>query len=111
LDLSPADAKLTPHTRPDVAHVRVQTATRFRPAIRIEGPASLRRAERLRLLALTDIGNLFGALEFATTCTPASDRTICRAATSSQTISCKDCSSISTMTVLPSAIGCSESSE
>src|SRR5207237_2839334 len=56
----------------DFVHLRVHTAY-WLPAgaIRIKELAGLCKAERMPALAITDSGNLFGALEFATTCSAA----------------------------------------
>jgi DNA polymerase-3 subunit alpha len=53
----------------DFVHLRVHTAYSLSAgAIRIKELAGLCRAERMPAVAITDMGNLFGALEFATTC-------------------------------------------
>jgi DNA polymerase-3 subunit alpha len=50
-------------------HLRVHTAYSLSAgAIRIKELAGLCKAERMPAVAITDSGNLFGALEFATTC-------------------------------------------
>jgi DNA polymerase III subunit alpha len=52
----------------DFVHLRVHTAYSLSAgAIRIKELASLCKAERMPAVAITDTGNLFGALEFATT--------------------------------------------
>jgi DNA polymerase-3 subunit alpha len=56
----------------DFVHLRVHTAYSLSAgAIRIKELAALCKAERMPAVAITDSGNLFGALEFATTCTAA----------------------------------------
>jgi DNA polymerase-3 subunit alpha len=53
-------------------HLRVHTAYSLSAgAIRIKELADLCKAERMPAVAITDSGNLFGALEFATTCSAA----------------------------------------
>jgi DNA polymerase III subunit alpha len=53
-------------------HLRVHTAYSLSAgAIRIKELVGLCKAERMPAVAITDIGNLFGALEFATTCSAA----------------------------------------
>jgi DNA polymerase-3 subunit alpha len=53
-------------------HLRVHTAYSLSAgAIRIKELAGLCKAERMPAVAITDSGNLFGALEFATTCSAA----------------------------------------
>ena len=56
----------------DFVHLRVHTAYSLSAgAIRIKELAGLCKAERMPAVAITDSGNLFGALEFATTCSEA----------------------------------------
>ncbi len=56
----------------DFVHLRVHTAYSLSAgAIRIKVLADLCKAERMPAVAITDTGNLFGALEFATTCSGA----------------------------------------
>ena len=56
----------------DFVHLRVHTAYSLSAgAIRIKELAALCRAEAMPAVAITDTGNLFGALEFATACTDA----------------------------------------
>jgi DNA polymerase-3 subunit alpha len=56
----------------DFVHLRVHTAYSLSAgAIRIKELAGLCKAERMPAVAITDTGNLFGALEFATTCSAA----------------------------------------
>src|SRR5438876_6284221 len=56
----------------DFVHLRVHTAYSLSAgAIRIKELAALCKAERMPAVAITDTGNLFGALEFATTCSAA----------------------------------------
>ena len=56
----------------DLVHLRVHTAYSLSAgAIRIKELAGLCKAERMPAVAITDSGNLFGALEFATTCSAA----------------------------------------
>src|SRR3984893_9563909 len=56
----------------DFVHLRVHTAYSLSAgAIRIKELAGLCKAERMPAVAITDSGNLFGALEFATTCSAA----------------------------------------
>jgi DNA polymerase-3 subunit alpha len=56
----------------DFVHLRVHTAYSLSAgAIRIKELAQLCRAERMPAAAITDTGNLFGALEFATACAEA----------------------------------------
>jgi len=56
----------------DFVHLRVHSAYSLSAgAIRIKELASLCKAERMPAVAITDSGNLFGALEFATTCSAA----------------------------------------
>jgi DNA polymerase-3 subunit alpha len=53
----------------DFVHLRVHTAYSLSAgAVRIKELAGLCRAARMPAVAITDSGNLFGALEFATTC-------------------------------------------
>jgi DNA polymerase III subunit alpha len=53
----------------DFVHLRVHTAYSLSSgAITIKELAGLCKAERMPAVAITDTGNLFGALEFATTC-------------------------------------------
>src|SRR5260370_10851083 len=53
----------------DFVHLRVHTAYSLSAgAIRIKELAGLCRAEAMPAVAITDSGNLFGALEFATVC-------------------------------------------
>src|SRR5437868_15386352 len=53
-------------------HLRVHSAYSLAAgAIRIKELAVLCNAERMPAVAITDSGNLFGALEFATTCSAA----------------------------------------
>src|SRR5438067_2201878 len=53
-------------------HLRVHSAYSLSAgAIRIKELAGLCNAERMPAVAITDSGNLFGALEFATTCSAA----------------------------------------
>src|SRR5713226_4167988 len=53
----------------DFVHLRVHTAYSLSAgAIRIRELVGLCKAERMPAVAITDTGNLFGALEFATTC-------------------------------------------
>jgi len=56
----------------DFVHLRVHTAYSLSAgAIRIKDLAALCRAEGMPAVAITDTGNLFGALEFATACVEA----------------------------------------
>src|ERR1700720_2563361 len=56
----------------DFVHLRVHTAYSLSAgAIKIKELADLCKAERMPAAAITDTGNLFGALEFATTCSGA----------------------------------------
>jgi DNA polymerase-3 subunit alpha len=56
----------------DFVHLRVHTAYSLSAgAIRIKELAALCKAERMPAVAITDRGNLFGALEFTTTCSAA----------------------------------------
>src|SRR5271155_2151359 len=56
----------------DFAHLRLRTAYLLSAgAIRIKELADLCKAEQMPTVAITDSGNLFGALEFATTCSAA----------------------------------------
>src|SRR5207244_3949180 len=56
----------------DFVHLRVHTAYSLSAgAIRIKELVGLCKAERMPAVAITDTGNLFGALEFATTCSAA----------------------------------------
>ncbi|HMD64330.1 MAG TPA: DNA polymerase III subunit alpha [Stellaceae bacterium] len=56
----------------DFVHLRVHTAYSLSAgAIKIKELAGLCKAERMPAVAITDSGNLFGALEFATTCSAA----------------------------------------
>src|SRR5690349_20385435 len=56
----------------DFVHLRVHTAYSLSAgAVRIKELAGLCKAERMPAVAITDSGNLFGALEFATTCSAA----------------------------------------
>jgi DNA polymerase-3 subunit alpha len=56
----------------DFVHLRVHTAYSLSAgAIRIKELMGLCKAERMPAVAITDSGNLFGALEFATTCSAA----------------------------------------
>ncbi len=56
----------------DFVHLRVHTAYSLSAgAIRIKELAGLCKAERMPAVAITDSGNLFGALEFATICSAA----------------------------------------
>jgi DNA polymerase III subunit alpha len=56
----------------DFVHLRVHTAYSLSAgAIRIKELAGLCKAARMPAVAITDSGNLFGALEFATTCSAA----------------------------------------
>ncbi|MBV9202642.1 MAG: DNA polymerase III subunit alpha, partial [Alphaproteobacteria bacterium] len=56
----------------DFVHLRVHTAYSLSAgAVRIKELAALCKAERMPAVAVTDSGNLFGALEFATTCSAA----------------------------------------
>ena len=56
----------------DFVHLRVHTAYSLSAgAIRIKELAGICKAERMPAVAITDTGNLFGALEFATTCSAA----------------------------------------
>src|SRR5215469_14810240 len=56
----------------DFVHLRVHTAYSLSAgAIRIKELVQLCRAERMPAVAITDSGNLFGALEFATACAEA----------------------------------------
>ena len=56
-----------PHA--DFVHLRLHTAYSLSAgAIKIEELAGLCRAQRMPAVAITDSGNLFGALEFATSC-------------------------------------------
>ena len=56
----------------DFVHLRVHTAYSLSAgAIRIKELAGLCKAERMPAVAITDSSNLFGALEFATTCSAA----------------------------------------
>ncbi len=53
----------------DFVHLRVHTAYSLSAgAVRIKELVGLCRAERMPAVAITDTGNLFGALEFAMTC-------------------------------------------
>jgi DNA polymerase-3 subunit alpha len=53
----------------DFVHLRVHTAYSLSAgAVRIKELAALCKTERMPAVAITDTGNLFGALEFATTC-------------------------------------------
>jgi DNA polymerase-3 subunit alpha len=63
---------LAPMPLADFVHLRVHTAYSLSAgAITIKELASLCRSERMPAVAITDTGNLFGALEFATTCSAA----------------------------------------
>src|SRR5215831_12143666 len=63
---------LAPMPLADFVHLRVHTAYSLSAgAIRIKELAALCKAERMPAVAITDSGNLFGALEFATTCSTA----------------------------------------
>ncbi|HXO89441.1 MAG TPA: PHP domain-containing protein, partial [Stellaceae bacterium] len=56
----------------DFVHLRVHTAYSLSAgAIRIKELVDLCKAERMPAVAVTDTGNLFGALEVATSCTTA----------------------------------------
>src|SRR5712691_5335128 len=56
----------------DFVHLRVHTAYSLSAgAIRIKELVGLCQAERMPAVAISDTGNLFGALEFATTCSGA----------------------------------------
>jgi DNA polymerase III subunit alpha len=56
----------------DFVHLRVHTSYSLSTgAIRIKELAALCKAERMPAVAITDTGNLFGALEFAMTCSAA----------------------------------------
>jgi DNA polymerase-3 subunit alpha len=56
----------------DFVHLHVHTAYSLSAgAIRIKELADLCKSERMPAVAITDTGNLFGALEFATTCSGA----------------------------------------
>ena len=56
----------------DFVHLRVHTAYSLSAgAIRIKELVGLCKTERMPAVAITDSGNLFGALEFATTCSAA----------------------------------------
>ena len=56
----------------DFVHLRVHTAYSLSAgAIPIKQLISMCQAERMPAVAVTDTGNLFGALEVATTCTAA----------------------------------------
>src|SRR5712691_2708250 len=56
----------------DFVHLRVHSAYSLSAgAIRIKELAALCSASRMPAVAITDTGNLFGALEFATTCSAA----------------------------------------
>src|SRR5262249_42825683 len=56
----------------DFVHLRVHTAYSLSAgAVRIKELAGLCKAERMPAVAITYSGNLFGALEFATSCTAA----------------------------------------
>src|SRR5438105_5045035 len=56
----------------DFVHLRVHTAYSLSAgAIRVKELVSLCKAERMPAVAVTDTGNLFGALEVATTCAAA----------------------------------------
>ncbi len=56
----------------DFVHLRVHTAYSLSAgAIRIKELVGLCKAERMPAVAITDTGNLFGALEFATSCSAA----------------------------------------
>src|SRR5205823_7574645 len=56
----------------DFIHLRVHTAYSLSAgAIRVKELVSLCKAERMPAVAVTDTGNLFGALEVATTCAAA----------------------------------------
>jgi DNA polymerase III subunit alpha len=56
----------------DFVHLRVHTAYSLSAgAVRIKELVGLCKAERMPAVAITDSGNLFGALEFATTCSAA----------------------------------------
>ena len=56
----------------DFVHLRIHTAYSLSAgAITIKELADLCKAERMPAVAITDTANLFGALEFATTCSAA----------------------------------------
>ena len=56
----------------DFVHLRVHTAYSLSAgAIRIKELAGICKTERIPAVAITDTGNLFGALEFATSCAAA----------------------------------------
>jgi DNA polymerase III subunit alpha len=56
----------------DFVHLRVHTAYSLSAgAVRLKELAALCKAERMPAVAITDTGNLFGALEFATSCSAA----------------------------------------
>src|SRR6266481_6778643 len=56
----------------DFIHLRVHTAYSLSAgAIRVNELVELCKAERMPAVAVTDTGNLFGALEVATTCAAA----------------------------------------
>ncbi len=56
----------------DFVHLRVHTAYSLSAgAVRIKELVGLCKAERMPAVAITDTGNLFGALEFATNCSAA----------------------------------------
>src|SRR5437660_2551547 len=56
----------------DFAHLRVHTAYSLSAgAIKIKDLVQLCRSEAMPAVAITDTGNLFGALEFATACAEA----------------------------------------
>ncbi|HZU88337.1 MAG TPA: PHP domain-containing protein, partial [Stellaceae bacterium] len=56
----------------DFIHLRVHTAYSLSAgAIRVKELVALCKAERMPAVAITDTGNLFGALEFAAACTAA----------------------------------------
>src|ERR1700732_19866 len=56
----------------DFVHLRVHTAYSLSAgAIKIKELAGLCKAERMPAVAITDSGNLFGALDLATTCSAA----------------------------------------
>src|SRR5215469_7574315 len=63
---------LTPMPLADFVHLRVHTAYSLSAgAVRIKELVGLCKAERMPAVAITDSGNLFGALEFATSCSAA----------------------------------------
>jgi DNA polymerase III subunit alpha len=63
---------IAPMPLSDFVHLRIHTAYSLAAgAIRIKELAQLCRAERMPAVAITDSGNLFGALEFATACAEA----------------------------------------